>query len=123
MRRGAGIAVTAAIGGMLLVPASPLADGPPASPSAMIETASTTVPAGKPVQLDSSASTPGSGAIVGHVWDLDGNGSFETDTGSQPAVEATPKTAGPLTVQVRVVDDQGHSADAKLDLTVTKPVP
>ena len=37
-----------------------------------------TVTAGQPVKLDSSKSTPGTGAIVGHVWDLDGNGSFET---------------------------------------------
>ena len=121
MKRGAGIALVAAIGGMLLVPSTPLADEPPTPPTALLETPSTTVPAGKPVQLDASASTPGSGAIVGHVWDLDGNGSFETDTGSQPTVEATPKAAGPLTVQVRVVDDQGQSADAKLDLTVTQP--
>jgi plastocyanin len=89
----------------------------------VLETANTTVPAGKPVKLDSSKSTPGSGAIVGHVWDLDGNGTFETDTGTEPTVETTPKDAGPLTVQVRVIDDKGLNADSHLDLTVEAPPP
>jgi plastocyanin len=106
---------------MLLVPASPLADEPPAPPTAVLDAPSTSVTAGQAVELDSSRSTPGSGAIVGHVWDLDGNGSFETDTGAQPTAEATPKSAGPLTVQVRVVDDHGQSGDAKLDLSVAPP--
>jgi plastocyanin len=117
--RGSAIALTAAIGGALLVPAAPLADEPPAPPTAALETASTTVAAGKTVTLDSSKSRPGTGAIIGHVWDLDGNGSFETDTAGTPTVDATPTTAGPLTVRVRVIDDGGLNADAKLDLTVT----
>ena len=120
--RGPRIALIAAIGGMLLVPASPLADEPAAPPTAVLDGPSASVVAGTPVKLDSSRSTPGGGAIVGHVWDLDGNGSFETDTGTQPAAEATPKQAGPLTVQVRVLDDHGQSADAKLDLAVS-PAP
>jgi plastocyanin len=107
---------------MLLVPASPLADEPAAPPTAVLDGPSASVVAGTPLKLDSSRSTPGSGAIVGHVWDLDGNGSFETDTGTQTTAEATPKEAGPLTVQVRVLDDRGQSADAKLDLAVS-PAP
>jgi plastocyanin len=117
--RGSAIALVAAIGGTLLVPAAPLADEPPTPPTAALEAASTTVPAGKPVELDSSASQAGTGAIVGHVWDLDGNGSFETDSADKPKVDVTPAQAGPLTVRVRVVDDHGLSGDAKLDLSVT----
>jgi plastocyanin len=109
------------VGGALLVPAAPLADDPPAPPTATLEAASTTVAAGSPVRLDSTGSRAGTGAIVGHVWDLDGNGSFETDTGVRPTVETTPKSPGPLTVTVRVVDDHGQNADAALDLTVTAP--
>jgi plastocyanin len=119
--RGSGIALTAAVGGVLLVPATPLAGEPPTAPTAVLDAASTTVTAGAPVRLDSSASRAGTGAIVGHVWDLDGNGSFETDTGSTAAVEATPKAPGKLTVHVRVVDDRGQNGDAELDLTVTGP--
>src|SRR3954454_18926464 len=119
--RGAGIALMAALGGMLLSPASPLADEPPVPPQALVETPATTVQAGKPIQLDSSKSTPGSAAIVDHLWDLDGNGSFETDTGAVPTAQLTPHDAGPLTVQLRVVDAQAQTSDAKLDLNVTQP--
>ena len=111
----------AAVGGMLLSPASPLADEPPLPPQALLESPSTSVQAGKSLDLDSSKSTPGTGAIVDHLWDLDGNGSFETDTGPNPTAAITPASAGPLTVQVRVVDDQGQTSDAKLDLNVTEP--
>ena len=119
--RGAGIALVAAVGGALVSPASPLADEPPVPPQARVETPATTVQAGKPIQLDSSKSTPGSAAIVDHLWDLDGNGSFETDTGAVPTAELTPRDAGPLTVQLRVVDAQAQTSDAKLDLNVTQP--
>jgi plastocyanin len=103
------------------VPAAPLAEEPPTPPTAALESPSTTVPSGQPVELDSSASKAGTGAIVGHVWDLDGNGSFETDSGDKPKVDLTPEQPGPLTVHVRVVDDRGLAGDAKLDLTVTAP--
>jgi plastocyanin len=108
------------MGGMLLSPANPLADDPPAPPTAVLDAPSTTVAVGQPLKLDSSASQPGAAAIVGHVWDLDGNGSFETDTRADPTAEVTPEAAGPLTVQVRVVDELGHSSDAKRELTVTE---
>jgi plastocyanin len=120
MRRSA-IALAAAIGSALLVPAAPLADEPPAPPKAVLDAQSTSVAAGQPIELDSSASKAGTGAIVGHVWDLDGNGSFETDSGDKPKVEATPEAPGPLTVRVRVVDDRGLSSDDELDLTVVAP--
>ncbi|MEA2469283.1 MAG: hypothetical protein QOE38_281 [Thermoleophilaceae bacterium] len=117
--KGPHIALAAAVGGMLLVPAAPLADEPPAPPTAALDAASTTVAAGTSIKLDSSGSRAGTGAIVGHVWDLDGNGSFETDSGAAPTVDATPTKPGPLTVHVRVVDDRGLSSDAQLALTVT----
>jgi plastocyanin len=121
VRGPAAIALTAAIGGALLVPSVPLAEDPPQPPTAVLESASNTVEAGTVLKLDSSKSTAGSGAIVGHVWDLDGNGSFETDTGPDPLAEVKPEQAGPLKVQVRVVDDRGLNADANLDLTVSEP--
>lgn len=117
--RGSAIAITAAVGGALLVPASPLAEEPPAPPTAVLEAPSAAVKAGAPLQLDSSASRPGGSAIVGHVWDLDGNGSFEKDTGPRPTVELTPSSPGKLTVQVRVVDDLNQTGDAQLELNVT----
>ncbi len=110
----------AAVGGTLLSPGSPLAGEPPLPPQAVLETPSTSVQAGRPLQLDSSASIPGSGPIVRHRWDLDGDGRFQRDTGPRPSVRFTPRRAGPLTVQLRVFDEQGQSSDAKLDLRVTR---
>jgi plastocyanin len=110
----------AGIGAMLLSPASPLAGEPPVAPQAVLKGPAKSPQVGKRLELDSSGSIPGSGAIVGHAWDLDGNGSFEKDSGARPLVAITPKKPGPLTVQVRVLDAQGQSSDAKLDLKVKK---
>ena len=116
MRRLA-IVMASAFGGALLVPATPLAAEEPA-PSALLEASANPVLAGSPVRLDSSRS---SGTIVGHQWDLDGDGSFETDTGSLPVTEATPADPGTLTVHLRVVDEAGKTGEASLDLTVQAP--
>jgi plastocyanin len=100
----------------LLVPSVPQAAD--SALDAKIETATPSVVAGTPVRLDSSHSR---GTIVRYVWDLDGDGKFETDTGEDPVAAARPGDAGPLTVGVRVVDDQGNRDDASLDLTITPP--
>ena len=113
--RAPAIALVAAVGGALLVPAVPLAEDLPAGPVAALDAGDGPVVAGSPVRLDSSRST---GTIVDHRWDLDGNGSFETDTGATATAETTPAAAGPLTVRVRVIDGSGQSDDAKLDLAV-----
>jgi plastocyanin len=116
MRRAA-IVITSAVGGALVMPAGPMAaEEPP--PSAVVEASATQVVAGAPVRLDSSRS---SGAIVGHQWDLDGNGSFETDTGSLAVAEATPDQPGTLTLRVRVVDASGQAGEAAVDVTVSAP--
>src|SRR3954470_20063652 len=120
MRRSA-IALVAAVGGALLAPAAPLAEEPPTPPAAALGAQGTSVAAGQPIELDSSKSQPGTGAIVGHVWDLDGNGSFETDSADKPKVDVTPEQPGPLTVRVRAVDDRGLHADAERALTVPAP--
>jgi plastocyanin len=119
--RGPSIAFVAAVGGALLVPAAPLAEDPPKPPTAAVQAASHEVQAGDSIELDSSTSQPGDAPISGHVWDLDGNGTFETDTGADPKATAKPDTVGPLTVHARVVDSAGLQSDATFDLTVTAP--
>jgi PKD repeat protein len=59
-----------------------------------------------------STSQPADGAtIVDYRWDLDGNGSFETDTGSSPT--ATHTYPNPATVRVRLqVRDDGGGRDS-----------
>jgi hypothetical protein len=93
-------------------------------PVAVLRLSRSSIASGRSAQLDSTPSSDPDGAIARHQWDLDGNGSFETDTG---AVGATPSVAftGPRTVtlRVRVTDDLGATADAAATLTVSKPVP
>lgn len=51
----------------------------------------------------------GDGAAT-YAWDLDGNGSYETDTASTPQVTTTYDAEGTRPVRVRVTDAQGRTA-------------
>jgi plastocyanin len=119
--RAVRLVVASAIGGALLAPVAPMAaDGPPRA--ALSVTPARPV-AGEPVRLDASAS---SGAAT-YSWDLDGDGAFESSTGSRPALE---RTFGPGAhrVAVQVEDARGESDAATADVTVAaaqapKPTP
>ncbi|MDO9355814.1 MAG: PKD domain-containing protein [Solirubrobacteraceae bacterium] len=62
--------------------------------------------AGTPVAFDGSASTDDS-AITNYAWDLDDNGSFETNGAASPLTSTTFPAAGTRTVRLRVTDDLG----------------
>jgi uncharacterized delta-60 repeat protein len=47
------------------------------------------------------------GAVASYAWDLDGNGSYETQTGATARVTTTLNTAGQHLIGVRVIDDEG----------------
>jgi PKD repeat protein len=64
-------------------------------------------PTGTPVTFDASSSNDPDGSIVKYEWDLDGNGTYETDTGSTPSASKTYATPGETTVGLRVTDDDG----------------
>jgi DNA-binding beta-propeller fold protein YncE len=69
----------------------------------------TEVLAGQTVTFESTSSVP-LGQIVDHEWDLDGNGTYETDTGLSPAVQHTYFEAGIYSVGLRVTSDRGGIA-------------
>jgi len=75
---------------------------------------------GKPVGFDASASTDADGPIARYQWDLDGNGSFETDTGTNPSATRTYSVGdiGTLHVGLRVTDGDGTSTDTERLLVV-----
>jgi YD repeat-containing protein len=93
-------------------------------PTAVIALSSPTVAIGRTVSLDGSASSDPDGHITRYQWDLDGDGTFETDTGSSAVTPSRP-FAAPLvvTVRLRVTDDRGATADATAPLTVFRPPP
>jgi PKD repeat protein len=59
------------------------------------------------VRYDATQSLDPDGEIVVYQWDLDGNGSFEVDTGPVPFRVVNYTAAGTHNVGVRVVDSQG----------------
>jgi hypothetical protein len=77
---------------------------------------------GDAVQFEAGATEPGGGDLASYEWDLDGNGSYETDTGANAATSRVYDT--PLDVQVglRVTDSVGRSDTDELLLHVT-PAP
>lgn len=79
--------------------------------------------AGQPVTLDASASSdPDGGTITSYAWDVDGNGSFEVDTGTTPTHRATLR-AGRAHVGVRIRDDRNGLGFAATTINVAHPPP
>jgi PKD repeat protein len=63
------------------------------------------------ITLSGASSTdPGAGGgITKYTWDLDGNNSYETDTGTTPTATVAFATAGSHTVRLKVFDSCGNS--------------
>jgi PKD repeat protein len=72
---------------------------------------------GQNVTLDASASTD-QGTITDYKWDLDGNGTYETDTGTNPRVTTSFASVGTHSVGVQVTDNSALSATASTGVQV-----
>jgi hypothetical protein len=77
--------------------------------------------AGKVVKLDASGSKDSDGTIANYAWDLDGDGSLETDGGTTPTLSRA-FSVGVHHVAVRVVDNDGARAFKTRTIRVTKAV-
>jgi hypothetical protein len=75
---------------------------------------------GKPVTLDASASRDPDGKIANYAFDLDGNGTMETDNGTRPRLRRVLKE-GVHHVAVRVTDGKGLRAFANRTVIVGDP--
>jgi hypothetical protein len=71
-----------------------------------------------PVQFDGAAAKDSDGTIVKYEWDLDGNGSFETDTGAIATAQYSYSFAGTVQSRLRVTDDTGMTDTATVPLTI-----
>ena len=78
------------------------------------------VVAGQPVTFDAGGSTD-DGTIVRYEWDLDGNGSYETDGGASPLVTRSFPNATVMSIGVRATDDDGRTAVARARWWSTRP--
>jgi hypothetical protein len=69
-------------------------------PVAVLVVSSGEAVAGSPVTLDASGSSDPDGTIARYQWDLDANGSFETDGATTPTVTRT--YPNPATIPVKL---------------------
>jgi acid phosphatase type 7 len=71
------------------------------------------------VNFTSASSPLGAGNQISlHEWDLDGDGTFETNTGASPTASKAYPVAATITVAMRVTDANGKTAAATKLLTV-----
>ena len=88
-------------------------------PLASLVVAPNPVLVGRPVTFDAGASSVADQPITKFEWDLDGDGVFETDTGTTAttsAVYAAPKT---IQVGLRITDGDGTQGTTATELRVT----
>lgn len=76
--------------------------------------------AGVQATLDASTSSD-DGSIVKYEWDLNGDGTFETDAGGQATTQTTFASPGTTTVGLRVTDNDGVSHTTQRAVEVVAP--
>ena len=80
--------------------------------------------AGAPATFDAAGSSDPEGEQLRYAFDLDGNGSYEFDGGTNPLALRSFPDAGAYSVGVQVTDPRGASATATRGITVVPaPVP
>ena len=89
----------------------------PGGPAAALA-ASSAARTGEPVTFDASASRDADGSITKYEWDLDGDGTYERDSGTEPVVTHSYDRPGAVTVTVRVHDDDGKATDETAEVDV-----
>ncbi len=78
---------------------------------------------GQTVTFDSSGSNDPDGTIVKREWDLDGDGSFETDRGTNTTASRAYPSAGAVVVSLRLTDDLGVTGVTAQTVQVSSPPP
>ncbi|HEX2103200.1 MAG TPA: PKD domain-containing protein [Solirubrobacteraceae bacterium] len=88
-------------------------------PTATIAPTPATVSKGQAVSFDGSGSSDADGTIVKFEWNLDGAGFVEGPATTSRSYAA----AGPVTIGLRVTDNDGRTAEATRTVTVTNAAP
>ena len=89
-----------------------------AAPSASFTASPNPALAGQSVSFNGGGSTDPDGSIAKYEWDLDGDGSFETNTFNTPTTSRSYSSAGTLTVKLRVTDTNGATAETAMPLRI-----
>lgn len=91
------------------------------APVAAISASPNVATTGQSVTFDASASHDTEGPVAGYSWDLDGDGSYETFTGTTPTVSASFPNLGHIDVGVQVSDADGGTGTAVAGVDVIAP--
>lgn len=113
----AGAGIVAALGAV----SAPALVGVP--PTASITASPNPAFVNENVNFDASGST-GDGlgsSVTTYEWDLDGDGTFETNTGSDPTVSRPYSAPVRITVTLRVTDNEGDTDQDSVSLVVNTP--
>jgi hypothetical protein len=100
-------------------------DAPPSNqpPAASFEMRPNPVERFADVTYDASASMDPDGQVAHYEWDLDNDGTFERDEGSNPSfTKSEGRPAGTYTIGLRVTDDGGDAATTTRQLIVISSV-
>jgi YD repeat-containing protein len=92
-------------------------------PVARFTTSPTSAHQGQTVTFNGSTSSDPDGSIVKYEWDLDGNGTYETDTGSNPQATKSYSSDGSVDVGLRVFDDSNGTDTETHTLTIGNDAP
>ena len=87
-------------------------------PTAAFTASPNPVTVGQSVAFDGAGSSDPDGTIVKYEWDLDGNGSFETDTGAIKTASRSYTATGDVSVKLRATDDEGNTGETTRTVTV-----
>ena len=90
-------------------------------PTAAFTETPSTVKVNQPVTFEGASSTDPDGAIVDYKWDLDGSGTYATDSGSTSSVTHTFLSTGPIQVSLKITDSNGHTATVTHTIQVQGP--
>jgi PKD repeat protein len=93
------------------------------SPNAVLTVTPTTAGIGQTVNFSSTGSSDSDGVITKHEWDLDGDGTYEVDTGVSATTSRSYATAGARTIRLRVTDNLGATATDAVNLVVSNGTP
>jgi PKD repeat protein len=75
------------------------------------------------VSFNASASSDPGGSISKYEWDLDGNGTYETNTGTTKTTSRSYTTPGEVVVGLRVTDNKGLQGTTTRTITVQNQPP
>jgi PKD repeat protein len=93
------------------------------NPTANVSAAPNPAQVGETVTFDGSGSTPDGlgGAITNYQWDLDGNGTYETNTGGTSSAARSYSAPGTIQVGLKVTENDGDDDEATVALRVNAP--